>query len=91
MASRGGASVRPKNVGYTLRRFVTYLGHAKKRLLLVAFLVTISGLSALLGTYMIKPVVAAVGAFYGGGVSAWCPCERWLYTDHGLGCSDGGV
>ena len=62
MASRGGASVRPKNVGYTLRRFVTYLGHAKKRLLLVAFLVTISGLSALLGTYMIKPVVAAVGA-----------------------------
>ncbi len=50
MASRGGASVRPKNVGYTLRRFVTYLGHAKKRLLLVAFLVTISGLSALLGT-----------------------------------------
>ncbi len=61
VAASRGAVARPQDVGHTLRRFITYLGHAKKRLLLVAFLVTVSGLAALLGTYMIKPVVTAVG------------------------------
>ena len=60
MANRAGGA-RPQNIGHTIRVFVSYLGHAKKRLMLVALLVSISGLAALLGTYMIKPVVAAVG------------------------------
>lgn len=67
MANRAGGA-RPQNIGHTIRVFVSYLGHAKKRLMLVALLVSISGLAALLGTYMIKPVVAAVGR---GDVSAF--------------------
>ena len=49
MANRTGGA-RPQNIGHTIRVFVSYLGHAKKRLMLVALLVSISGLAALLGT-----------------------------------------
>lgn len=53
--------MRPKNLSHTVRRLLTYMGHAKKRMLAVAVLVTVAGMAALLGTYMIKPVVNAVG------------------------------
>ena len=46
---------------HTLRAFLAYMGHARMMLLAVAVLVTISGTANLVGTYMIKPVVNAVG------------------------------
>lgn len=47
---------------HTLRRFLSYLGHARWQLLAVAVLVCVTGGANLAGTYMIKPVVDAVGA-----------------------------
>ena len=61
MAGKGTAPKRPQNLGRTLRQFVSYMGHAKKMMLVVAVLVCVSGTANLLGTYMIKPVVNAVG------------------------------
>ena len=62
MAGRGQAPSRPRNMRHTLRVLLDYMGHARTRLAVVAVLVTVSGLANLLGTYMIKPVVNAVGA-----------------------------
>ena len=62
MPSRGGAPAGPKDLRHTLRRFLSYLGHARWQLLAVAVLVCVTGGANLAGTYMIKPVVDAVGA-----------------------------
>ena len=61
MAGKGGAPKRPQDLGRTLRTLLAYMGHAKYQLFAVAVLVTLSGLANLAGTYMIKPVVNAVG------------------------------
>ena len=61
MAAKGGAPKRPKDLRRTLRTLLAYMGHAKYRLFVVAVLVTLSGGANLAGTYMIKPVVNAVG------------------------------
>jgi ATP-binding cassette subfamily B protein len=47
---------------HTLRRFVSYMGHAKFHMLAVTILVTLAGAGNLAGTYMIKPVVNRVAA-----------------------------
>ena len=57
MAVRQISAKKPKNLAYTLRTFLSYLGRHKYLLLAVAVLVTISALANLLGTYMIRPVV----------------------------------
>ncbi|MBM6775237.1 ABC transporter ATP-binding protein [Olsenella profusa] len=63
MPSRQSAApARPKNLLSTLRSLLAYMSHARWMLLVVAVLVTLSGLANLMGTYMIKPVVNAVGA-----------------------------
>ncbi len=62
MAGKGGAGARPRNLLRTLRELLSYMGHAKYQLYAVAVLVTLSGAANLAGTYMIKPVVNAVGA-----------------------------
>ncbi len=63
MPSRQSAApARPKNLLSTLRSLLAYMSHARWMLLVVAVLVTLSGLANLVGTYMIKPVVNAVGA-----------------------------
>ena len=62
MPGRGGAPAGPKDLRHTLRRFLSYLGHARWQLLAVAVLVCVTGGANLAGTYMIKPVVDAVGA-----------------------------
>ena len=62
MAAKGGAPKRPKDLRRTLRALLAYMGHAKYQLYAVAVLVTLSGGANLAGTYMIKPVVNAVGA-----------------------------
>ena len=55
------ANKRPTDLRRTLRSLLSYMGHAKFKLLAVAVLVTVSGCANLAGTYMIKPVVNAVG------------------------------
>ena len=62
MPGRGGAPAGPKDLRHTLRRFLSYLGHARWQLLAMAVLVCVTGGANLAGTYMIKPVVDAVGA-----------------------------
>ena len=57
MAARAYSGKKPKNLKYTLRVFLSYLGRHKKMLAVVAVLVTISAGANLLGTYMIRPVV----------------------------------
>ena len=48
---------RPQNLGHTLSRLGVYLKHHCVMLALVAVLASLSALAALLGTYMIRPVV----------------------------------
>ncbi len=61
-AEKPTSSKRPKDLRQTLRSLTSYMGHAKLQLLAVAILVTLSGGANLAGTYIIKPVVNAVGA-----------------------------
>ena len=58
---------KPKNLGYTVRTLLSYMGRHKYLLLAVAVLVTISATANLLGTYMIRPVVNGLAA---GGIPA---------------------
>ncbi len=55
--ARAMSSKKPKNMVYTVRRLLSYMGRHKFSLLLVAFLVTVSVVCNLLGTYMIRPVI----------------------------------
>ena len=62
MPARGTAAPsRPHDLLATLRRLLAYMSHARWLMLAVAVMVTLAGLASLLGTYMIKPVVNAVG------------------------------
>ena len=62
MPARGNAAPsRPHDLLATLRELLSYMSHARWLMLAVAVLVTLAGLANLLGTYMIKPVVNAVG------------------------------
>lgn len=59
--SRGGATrSRPQNLKGTLRKLLTYMGHARALLAVVGVLAILSALANLLGTYMIKPVVNSI-------------------------------
>ena len=51
------AHARPKNLCHTVRMLLTYMGHAKLSLLVVAVLVTVSAVASLIGTYMVRPIV----------------------------------
>ena len=53
---------KPKDLGRTLRQFVAYLGHARRRLVVVAVLVVVSAVANLLGTYMIKPATSSTAS-----------------------------
>ena len=48
---------RPQDLRHTLRRFMDYLGRHKIMLGVVGLLAAVSALAALLGTYMIRPIV----------------------------------
>ena len=50
-------SKRPNNLSATVSRLLTYMGRHKFLLLIVAILVTTSGLANLMGTYMLKPII----------------------------------
>ena len=73
MAARQLSAKKPKNLRYTLRTLLSYLGRHKLLLLAVAVLVTISALANLLGTYMIRPVVNSLTA---GAFPTWWPAWR---------------
>ena len=51
---------RPQDLRHTLRRFMDYLGRHKIMLGVVGLLAAVSALAALLGTYMIRPIVNGV-------------------------------
>ena len=66
---------RPADLGHTLRRLLTYMGRARRLLLVVGVLASVSAVAQLAGTYLIKPVVnslisADVSAFSRGVVLA---------------------
>ena len=48
---------KPKDLGYTVRTLLSYMGRNRLLLLAVAVLVCVSALANLLGTYMIPPIV----------------------------------
>ncbi len=48
---------KPNNLTATVSRLLTYMGKHKILLLIVAILVTTSGVANLLGTYMLKPII----------------------------------
>src|SRR5699024_8752622 len=52
---------KPKNFGFTFKTLLSYMGRHKFLFLIVAVLVSISAAANLLGTYMIRPVVASAG------------------------------
>ena len=57
MAAKPTGGKKPQDLWHTVRTLLAYMGRHKFLLLAVAVLVTISALSNLLGTYMIRPVV----------------------------------
>ena len=71
MAARQLSAKKPKRLGYTVGRLMSYLGRHRLLLLVVAVLVAISALANLLGTYMIRPVVNRLAT---GGVDALLRC-----------------
>ena len=60
------AQARPADLKRTIRRLLSYMGHARFSLLAVAALVTVAALANLIGTYMVRPIVNGLAA--GGGV-----------------------
>lgn len=66
-----GARSRPSNLKATLRRLLTYMGHARVQLAVVGVLAVASALANLLGTYMIKPVVNSLTQ---SGAEGFIPC-----------------
>ena len=57
MANKVSNKKRPKNIRKTLHTFSKYMGRHSLLMILVAFLVAVSALANLIGTYMIKPVI----------------------------------
>ncbi len=52
-----GVRKRPDNLKKTVKQLLSYMGKHKLLLLIVAILVTTSGLANLLGTYMLGPII----------------------------------
>ena len=56
------AQARPANLGQTLRRLLSYMGHAKFSLLAVGVLASVAAIASLAGTYMVRPIVNGLAA-----------------------------
>ena len=56
------AQARPQDLRRTLRRLLSYMGHARYQLLAVAVLVSVSAVASLVGTYMVRPIVNNLAA-----------------------------
>ena len=59
---------KPRNLIYTVKRLLSYMGRHRISLLLVAIMVIVSVFCNLLGTYMINPVINSI--INGGGMEA---------------------
>ena len=57
MAARQLSGKKPKDLGYTVRALLSYLGRHRLVMTSVVALACVSALANLLGTYMIRPVV----------------------------------
>lgn len=55
--ARQSKAKRPRNLKHTAERLFSYMGRYRFLLIAVAILVTVSALSNLMGTYMIKPII----------------------------------
>ena len=56
------AQARPANLTQTLRRLLSYMGHAKFSLLAVGVLASVAAIASLVGTYMVRPIVNGLAA-----------------------------
>ena len=56
------AQARPANLRRTLRRLLSYMGHAKFSLLVVGVLASVAAIASLAGTYMVRPIVNGLAA-----------------------------
>lgn len=56
------AQARPANLRRTLRRLLSYMGHAKFSLLAVDVLASVAAIASLAGTYMVRPIVNGLAA-----------------------------
>ncbi|WP_085831119.1 ABC transporter ATP-binding protein [Collinsella vaginalis] len=59
---RTAAQARPADLASTARRLLSYMGHARFLLAVVAVLATVSALASLIGTYMVRPIVNGLAA-----------------------------
>ena len=71
---------RPRDLGHTLRQLLAYMGHARRALLVVGVLASVSALAQLLGTYMIKPVVNSLTSANVDGFVAGVAATAALYA-----------
>lgn len=51
------AQARPADLKRTVRRLLSYMGHAKFSLLAVGVLASVAAIASLAGTYMVRPIV----------------------------------
>ena len=51
------AQARPADLKRTVRRLLSYMGHAKFSLLAVGVLASVAAIASLVGTYMVRPIV----------------------------------
>ena len=51
------AQARPANLKRTVRRLLSYMGHAKFSLVAVGVLASVAAIASLAGTYMVRPIV----------------------------------
>lgn len=51
------AQARPADLKRTVRRLLSYMGHAKFSLLAVGMLASVAAIASLAGTYMVRPIV----------------------------------
>lgn len=56
------AQARPADLKRTVRRLLSYMGHAKFSLLAVGVLASVAAIASLAGTYMVRPIVNGLAA-----------------------------
>ena len=81
---KSAAQARPQNLKHTVGCLLAYMGHARRSLLLVAVLVTVSAVANLLGTYMINPVVNAVTTDHADQLTALIALTAVIYATGAL-------
>ena len=71
---------RPTNLGHTLHKLLSYMGHARRQMLVVGVLASVSAVAQLVGTFMIKPVVNALTTLDVDGFTAGVVATACIYA-----------